>query len=133
MKLQIPHHMRVERVDDEIIVLDRAGAVVRHATGDAVEALRLATDGIDDSEIPPRLAGAMASLVDAGVVTASTWSRRKLLMMGAAGVAGAGIITVATPLPAAAAASSCTAADGDMTAGPGDNLATPVTYSTGHL
>jgi hypothetical protein len=92
--------IRIEELDGEAIVLDRSGAVVHRLSGLAVEALRLAREGVDDGDVPGHLEQAMASLVEAGVVSPSRLSRRRLML--AAG-AGAGITTFVLASPAAAA------------------------------
>ena len=84
-------------------MLDRLGLVVHHASGDAVIALSLLDRPIDEADVPAHLVAAMAELIDAGVVTTSDWSRRKLLKAGGASLTGAALITVALASPVAAA------------------------------
>lgn len=103
MQLVLSRDIRVEMIDGSAIVLDRSGAVVHHVSGDAAEALDLVRNGIDEADVPQHLAPAMASLVDAGVVGASDWSRRKLLKGAGVSLAGAALVTVALASPAAAA------------------------------
>ncbi len=108
MELEVRRDMRVEEIDSEAIVLDRSGAVVHHVSGDAAEALSLVSHGIDFANVPDHLAPAMTELLDSGVIISSDWSRRKLLKMAGASMAGAGIITVALASPAAAASGTVT-------------------------
>ncbi len=109
MKLTLARDIRFEEIDGEAVVLDRVGATLHRVTGDAAEALKLVQDGIDQVDVPGQLAPAMTELVDRGVVVSSDWSRRKLLKMAGASMAGAGIITVALASPAAAASGTATA------------------------
>lgn len=102
--------MRVEIVGNEAVVLDRSGSVVHHVSGDAAAVLTLVLQGIDEVDVPKYLQPAVAELIDEGVVRASDWSRRNLLKAGGASLAGAAIITVALPSPAAAASGSATVA-----------------------
>ena len=102
MRLRLQTGVRVEEIDGETIVLDSAGSLVHRVTGESVEALRLALQGINDSELPAHLSLAMASLVDAGVVGPAGWSRRKLLAAGGVGVAAATVTSFALASPAAA-------------------------------
>ena len=103
MQLALCRDIRVEMIDGAAIVLDRSGDVVHHVSGEAVEALELVRQGVDASRVPVRLAPAMATLVDAGVVRSPDWSRRTLLKAAGAGVTGAALVTVALASPAAAA------------------------------
>lgn len=103
MQLQLRREIRVEDVEGDALVLDRSGAVVHHVSGDGAEALGLVRRGIDAFDVPAHLVPAMAELIDAGIVRASDWSRRRLLKTGGASLAGAALITVALASPAAAA------------------------------
>jgi hypothetical protein len=124
MYLGLQSHVRVEQVDDETIVLDRAGGVLHHLTGDAAEALALVQLGVDEADVPAHLVPAIASLVDAGVVTNSQHSRRMFLLKGGAAIAGAGIVTVALASPAAAA-SPCIAGTTSQTFDVGGTFTVP--------
>ena len=129
MKLTLTSDLRVEEVDGDVIVLDRAGALVHKVSGDSVEVIRLIAGGIDQADLPAGLEPALSSLVEAGVVAKPAgWSRRKLLLAGGVGLASAGVATFALASPAAAASVSCTgtslptaltAADTTFTPGPG--------------
>jgi len=129
MKLTLTPDLRVEEVDGDVIVLDRAGALVHKVSGDSVEVLRLIADGIEHTDLASRLEPALSSLVEAGVVAKPAgWSRRKLLLAGGVGLASAGVATFALASPAAAASVSCagdslpralTGSDTTFTPGPG--------------
>ncbi len=126
MRLRLQNGVRIENVDGETIVLDSAGSLVHRVTGEAVEALRLAEQGINDSELPAHLSLAMASLVDAGVVGPAGWSRRKLLAAGVVGVAAATVTSFALASPAAAA--SCPGGGADVS---GKTFAATGTFKPG--
>ena len=49
MTVRLREGLRVEEIDGEAIVLDRDGSLVHRFTGNAVEALRLLVDDIDES------------------------------------------------------------------------------------
>lgn len=107
MKLKLRSDLRVEAVDGEVVVLDRSGAVAHRLVGDAAAALDLLADGVDSSEVPGELADAVDELVDAGLVDHPTsWSRRRFVAVGGAGLAAASVSSFVLASPAAAA-SAC--------------------------
>lgn len=108
MQLTLRREIRVEMLDGAAVVLDRSGNVVHHVSGAGAEALDLVCQGIEEAQVPVRLAPAIAMLVDAGVVLAPDWSRRKLLRAAGASLAGVALTTVALASPAAAASGSVT-------------------------
>ena len=99
MELVVSRDIHVEEIDGEAIVLDRSGGVLHHVSGEAFEALSLVRLGIDDANVPAHLKPSMAELIDAGVVTPSDSSRRKLLKTAGAGLAGGALITVGPRRP----------------------------------
>ncbi len=108
MRLQVTNEFRVEQVGGEVIVLYRAGSLVHRLSGAAVQALRLAEQGVDEADVPAHVSSAMQSLIQAGVVAGAGLSRRRLLLAGGASVAAITVTTIALASPAAAA--SCPAA-----------------------
>ena len=108
MSLKLERDLRVETIDDEAIVLDRSGAVVHHVSADGAEVLGLVASGTEIADVPDPLIPAMTELLESGLIVSSDWSRRKLLKMAGASMAGAGIITVALASPAAAASGTAT-------------------------
>ena len=103
MPLALQRGIRVEHIDGQAVVLDRLGLVLHHASGDGAIALSLLDRPIDEVDVPAHLVAAMAELIDAGVVTTSDLSRRKLLKVAGASLTGAALITVALASPVAAA------------------------------
>ena len=102
VKLQLRDGLRVDDLDDEIVVLDPDGELVHRVTGDAAALLRLADDrgGI---EVPDDLCVGVDDLVDAGLVDAPAgWTRRKAMLAGGAVWAAATVSTFALADPAAA-------------------------------
>lgn len=124
LKLQVQNGIRVEQVGDDVIVLDREGTCVHRLSGDGAAMLRLAVQGIDEADVPPLLVPALVSLADVGIVAVNGWSRRRLLKMGGAGVAAAGITTFALAT-SAAAASPCPAGNGAETFNLNSNFIVP--------
>lgn len=102
VKLRLRDGLRVDDLDDEIVVLDPDGELVHRVTGDAAALLRLADDrgGI---EVPDDLCVGVDDLVDAGLVDAPAgWTRRKAMLAGGAVWAAATVSTFALADPAAA-------------------------------
>jgi hypothetical protein len=96
--LNLRDGIRVEQLDDDTLVLDRQGSVIHRATGDAAEVLRLASGEARDADVPSRLAAAVASLTDAGVLAPTGMTRRTVLL--AAGAVGGGLASFALATPA---------------------------------
>lgn len=92
--------LQVEEVSDGYLVLMSDRSEVLHLTGDEVDAFDLAGSGCDD--VPEQLATSMAALVQLGLVTTDSWSRRKVLQLGGA-AAAASVAIIALPSVAAAA------------------------------
>lgn len=102
MPLRLKEDVRIERIGDEVVALDRSGAVVHRVTGSAATAIAMIADGAD---LPAEFDDVVASLVEAGVVEQSGLNRRRLLL--AAGAVGAGITTFSLNPPSAAASFGC--------------------------
>jgi hypothetical protein len=103
VELRIRNGLRVEEVDGEAIVLDCDGAIAHRVSGEGVVALRLASDGITDDDIPADLEPAFDELVNAGIVQVedhTRWTRRKLLVAGGTAWAAATVTTFALASPA---------------------------------
>jgi hypothetical protein len=92
----------VEAIGDEMVVLDPSSGVVHHLSGLTAEALQAVAGG-DPSwpSTPDRLRPAMEELVAAKIVV-DGWSRRKVLIAGGLGIAGASVSSLILPQPAAA-------------------------------
>ncbi|MEO6318240.1 MAG: hypothetical protein ABIP36_05595 [Acidimicrobiales bacterium] len=128
MRLQPRNDLRVDELADDILVLDATGGVAHQLSGDAAEALRLAQDGVEQGAIPANLQPAMQSLIEAGIVESSGWSRRKMLLAGGVGLATAGAGIVSMSLPAAAQAASCIADPYELDTTPGSR---DISFTTG--
>lgn len=115
--------LHVETLDDEILILIPDRTDVLELRGDAARAFVLADRGCD--VVPDDLTVAMAGLVQAGVVTARGWSRRKVIQLG--GVAAAAAISVIA-LPSIAAADSPSDTTTPVTAPPEPPTALALTY-----
>lgn len=93
--------MHIEEVDGTWLVLIPGRNEVAHLSGAEAQAFGYALRGA--GTIPTDLEPAMAALVELGVVTSNSWTRRKVLGLG--GSAAAAAISVVA-LPSVAAASS---------------------------
>ena len=101
--LKLRDGLRVEEIDDELVVLDASGEAVHRVTADGVAAVRLLEGGVAESEIPTHLVEAVKALGDAGLVSGSRrLSRRKAMAVGGAAWAAATVTTFALADPAAA-------------------------------
>ena len=101
--LQLRKGLRVEQIDDELVVLDASGESVHRVTGDGVAAVRLLEGGVAEAEIPSHLIEAVEALSEAGVVSGRRhFSRRKALAVGGTAWAAATVTTFALANPAAA-------------------------------
>lgn len=110
--------LRVETVDGAHLVLVPGRNEVLRLTGLEAEAFTRAR--AETADVPDHLVPAMAGLVEAGIVTSDTWTRRTVLRLGGA-VAAAGIATIALPGVAAAASPPTSP---DATAAPTTTVAT---------
>ena len=99
--------MHIEEVDGAWLVLIPGRKEVAHLCGGDAQAFAYALQGA--RTIPTHVEPAMAALVELGVVTSNTWTRRKVLGLG--GSAAAAAISVVA-LPSVAAASSTTGPPG---------------------
>lgn len=116
MSFSLAPDLHVETIDATHLVLVPGRDEVHQLTGPDAEAFALARAGTDT--VPERLGPAMAGLVELGVVTSDSWSRRTVLRLGGA-AAAAGVATIALPGIAAAASSPATS--------PTDSTAAPTT------
>lgn len=104
--LRLRDDVRVERLGDEVAVLDAAGDAVHRLTGPAVAAVDLLLDGVEPGDVPGPLTSTMDELVAAGLVAnGRSWSRRRFMKMAAVGGAAwtaASVTSFALADPAAA-------------------------------
>lgn len=105
-KLHLRSDVRVERLDDEVAVLDTRSDAVHRLTGNAVSVIDLLIEGVESDDVPDSLEGAVDELVAAGLVSNSrAWTRRRFMKMAGAGgaaFAAASVTTFALADPAAA-------------------------------
>lgn len=102
-RLQLREDLRVEEIDQELVVLDAAGEALHRVTGDGVPAVRLLESGVAEAEIPDHLFEAVEALAQAGLVSGRRrLSRRKLIAVGGATWVAATVTTFALADPAAA-------------------------------
>ena len=91
----------VEKIGDDVIVMDSSSAEVRHVTGEAAAVVWSIANNIPLAKASNAV---VRQLIDAGIVTSSSAvHRRTVLGMGAVGL---GAAVTALSLPAVAAASS---------------------------
>lgn len=108
--LRFRDDVRVERLGDEMAVLDARGDAVHRLTGDAVAATDLLLEGVEPDEVPAELTAAIDELVAARLVAnGSAWSRRRFMKMTAVGGAAwtAASVTSFTLADPAAAVTMC--------------------------
>ena len=116
--VQLRQGVSCEQVGDSWLVLSDRDGVVHNLTGPAATVIDCVTTG---QPIPPDCDDAVATLIDAGILTPDAgWSRRKVL---AAGGAAAAIGMVTLTLPTAAMAASVSPF-GAVTATAGSNQVT---------
>lgn len=128
MILELGGDVRVAEIGDEILLLDRSGSELHRLSGDATEVIRLVQAGLDDTSVPDRLGPTVNRLMAIGIIAKNPgWSRRRLLLAGAGGVALAGITSFALAAPAAAASPACVPCESAPT-GPTSLSAGTVTY-----
>jgi hypothetical protein len=84
-----------EELDGELLVLDPRGSELYRLVGDTAEAMQWARAGGAVGDLPGHLQAPMQELLDAGLVTADGWSRRRVIQASVA-VAG-GLFLLALP------------------------------------
>jgi streptogramin lyase len=116
--VKVDSMVSVERVGDAWLVLDSRTSQVHRLRGDAASVLEAITSG---AAVPADLDGAVAALLEMGVLTSDArWTRRRALVAGTAAAAAVGVSTLA--LPSAVAASSA--------GGPTEDTSTTTTSTT---
>ena len=99
MSFVVQSGVSVEKVDTGYLVLLPGDDRVLHLTGEQAEAFDAARSGV--AQLSDRLVPAMAGLVELGVVSTDSWTRRRVLQLGGA-AAAAGMAVIALPTIAAA-------------------------------
>ena len=87
---------------------------VLRLTGQWARAFEAVRDG--EGLVPATLEGAIAGLIELGIVRSDAWTRRRVLQLGAAGAMGA-IAVIGLPSVAAAASSTTTVSTDPPTPG----------------